>query len=184
MLLSSSRKLGEAISCAECAEIALQRILECAGSLGIEFQERCFSWQVFRSCSDCWDSLVSAVLLAVACITGFLWLVLPQDSWLCGYTMLGVSALSGTLWNTLRELRVRHSLQQSAQQLELENHKLRAATEEMSSDLDMLKSTIGAIGDKGDDWLSQLRVLHMAQKRENDRHSMLLRGHARIVLLQ
>merc|ERR1719230_748881 len=54
----------------------------------------------------------------------------------------------------------------------------------MSSDLEMLKSTIGAVGDKGDDWIAQLRVLYAAQKRENDRHSLLLRGHARIVLLQ
>ena len=48
----------------------------------------------------------------------------------------------------------------------------------------MLQDTIGAIGDKGDDWIGQLRFLYQAQKRENDRHSLLLRGHARIVLLQ
>jgi hypothetical protein len=48
----------------------------------------------------------------------------------------------------------------------------------------MLQDTIGAIGERGDDWLGQLRFLHAAQKRENDRHSLLLRGHARIVLLQ
>jgi hypothetical protein len=46
------------------------------------------------------------------------------------------------------------------------------------------QDTIGAIGNKGDDWLGQLRFLYSAQKRENDRHSLLLRGHARIVLLQ
>ena len=42
----------------------------------------------------------------------------------------------------------------------------------------------GAIGDKGDDWLGQLRGLYHSQKRENDRQAFLLRGHARIVLLQ
>ena len=45
-------------------------------------------------------------------------------------------------------------------------------------------SRAGAIGDKGDDWLGQLRGLYLSQKRENDRQSFLLRGHARIVLLQ
>ena len=48
----------------------------------------------------------------------------------------------------------------------------------------MLQETIGAIGDKGDDWLGQLRFLYEGQKRENDRQGLLLRGHARIVLLQ
>ena len=65
-----------------------------------------------------------------------------------------------------------------------ENAALKQSSVQLSSDLTMLQETIGAIGDKGDDWLGQLRFLYMSQKRENDRQSMLLRGHARIVLLQ
>ena len=83
-----------------------------------------------------------------------------------------------------RELRTRYSFETSALQLEEENSRLREASAQMSSDLAMLKDTIGAVGDKGDQWIGQLRVLYLGQKRENDRHSMLLRGHARIVLLQ
>ena len=61
---------------------------------------------------------------------------------------------------------------------------LKKSTQQLQADLTMLQDTIGAIGDKGDDWIGQLRFLYSAQKRENDRQSLLLRGHARIVLLQ
>ena len=52
-----------------------------------------------------------------------------------------------------------------------ENAQLKQSSEQLSSDLTMLQDTIGAIGDKGDDWIGQLRFLYQAQKRENDRHS-------------
>ena len=81
-------------------------------------------------------------------------------------------------------LRLRHTFEDSARQLTEENASLKQSSVQLSSDLTMLQETIGAIGDKGDDWLGQLRFLYMSQKRENDRQSMLLRGHARIVLLQ
>ena len=65
-----------------------------------------------------------------------------------------------------------------------ENAALKQSSEQLQYDLTMLQETIGAIGDKGDDWLGQLRFLYEGQKRENDRQGLLLRGHARIVLLQ
>ena len=106
------------------------------------------------------------------------WLILPQslwENWLCGSSMLGLSLFSFALWRVMRELRMRVSFEQSASTLAIENEKLLARSMQLASDLDMLQETISGIGNKGDDWLGQLRFLHGAQKRENDRHSALLR---------
>ena len=131
-----------------------------------------------------WERLLDTTLVVIAVGAALFWLVLPEPEWLCGYSMLALSLVAWALWTAQRELRTRYSFETSALQLEEENGRLREASAQMSSDLAMLKDTIGAVGDKGDQWIGQLRVLYLGQKRENDRHSMLLRGHARIVLLQ
>ncbi|KOO20819.1 hypothetical protein Ctob_000013 [Chrysochromulina tobinii] len=82
------------------------------------------------------------------------------------------------MWMVNRELRARTSLEAAASRFEKENASLQASNKRLGSDLEMLKDTIGMIGNRGEDWLESLRLLHKAQKRENDRHALLLRGHA------
>ena len=130
--------------------------------------------------------IMDVVLLATSIGTFVVWLILPQSwwqGWLCGYSMLGAAILAFSLWRNTRAA-ARLTFERSATLLSEENAQLKQSSEQLSSDLNMLQDTIGAIGDKGDDWIGQLRFLYQAQKRENDRHSLLLRGHARIVLLQ
>jgi hypothetical protein len=175
------------IPCVECAGIAAEQLCTCAAALVGESRARCFTIANLKQLWHSWEQLIDYLLLATSITAFVVWLVLPQglwEKWLCGYGMLGVSLLAGSLWKAQRELRTRFTVEETAERLQAENEKLLASTMQMSSDLDMLKDTIGAIGDKGDDWLSQLRAMYLAQKRENDRHSLLLRGHARIVLLQ
>ena len=135
------------------------------------------------ACNEVFDTL----LLAVSLFAFLFWLLLPRgmwEGWLCGYGMLGASLLAFTLWRTSRELRMRVAFERVASELSEENASLKASSAQLKGDLVMLQDTIGALGDRGADWLGQLRVLYAAQKRENDRHGLLLRGHARIVLLQ
>ena len=130
------------------------------------------------------ELLADRALIVIAMLAGLLWLMGSRQDWLCGYGLLLLSLFSMTLWKVLQELRLRQRVERTAIELEAQNTELRSSVAQLGSDLDMLKDTIGAIGDKGDDWIGQLRFLWHAQQRENDRHSMLLRGHARIVLLQ
>lgn len=167
------------------AEAAGTRLSECSSSLADAARRVCCpsllsGWFVGgNTCAQ----LIDTLLLTAAALALLVWLLLPEG-WFCDTGMLGASLLALSLWRSNRELRMRVAFEQSAQQLTEENAALKASSQQLSSDLVMLQDTIGALGDKGDDWLGQLRFLHAAQKRENDRHGMLLRGHARIVLLQ
>lgn len=133
------------------------------------------------------DQVIDTFLLGASFFAFLYWLLLPRgmwDGWLCGYGMLGASLLALALWSANRQLRMRVAFETSAQRLSEENAALKGHAEQLQNDLMMLQDTIGALGNKGDNWLEQLRFLYNAQKRENDRHGLLLRGHARIVLLQ
>ena len=133
------------------------------------------------------EQVVDALLLGASAFTFFYWLAFPgalSEGWLCGYGMLGASLFALSFYFSNRQLRMRVAFETAAQRLSEENEALKASSEQMQSDLVMLQDMIGALGHKGDDWLGQLRFLYEAQKRENDRHGLLLRGHARIVLLQ
>ena len=57
-------------------------------------------------------------------------------------------------------LRLRHTFEDSAKKMIEENAALKQSSEQLQYDLTMLQETIGAIGDKGDDWLGQLRFLY------------------------
>mmetsp|Transcript_10743 Transcript_10743/g.27583 ORF Transcript_10743/g.27583 Transcript_10743/m.27583 type:complete len:285 (-) Transcript_10743:239-1093(-) len=183
------------VSCTECATIAAKQLWKCSGALLAELWDRCLR----GPCGSCFDTafgfldcgygtscdgIVDWTLLGISLLAAFLWFVGARQDSLCGYGLLLLALCAAILWRLNREMRTRKSLEEVAASLKEENEALRESTTTLSGDLEMLKETIGAIGDKGDDWLGQLRLLYSAQKRENDRHSLLLRGHARIVLLQ
>ena len=160
-------------------------------SLGERAHGRCcpalgqgFCFGIF---SGACDQVLDTALLVAAAFAFAYWLLLPRgmwEGWMCGYGMLGASLFALALWSANRQLRMRVAFETSANRLSEENAALKGHAEQLQSDLVMLQETIGALGNKGDDWLGQLRFLYQAQKRENDRHGLLLRGHARIVLLQ
>eukprot|EP00900_Chrysochromulina_parva_P006843 jgi/Chrpa1/1615/Chrysochromulina_OHIO_Genome00010725-RA len=140
----------------------------------------------FVNCGGLLDhgTLVDTLLLSLSTIAFFLWWWGVRQDWLCGYGLLFLTLIALAMWMVNRELRARTSLEAAASRFEKENASLQASNKRLGSDLEMLKDTIGMIGNRGEDWLESLRLLHKAQKRENDRHALLLRGHARIVLLQ
>jgi len=175
--------------CTACASAFAKQVCRCATALVREGCEKCWPYALagYPGWIAQWDSFVDNALLGIAIISFICWLVLPQplwEPWLCGYGLFFLSLIAFLLWRILGELRTRLTVEDAASRLEQENKKLRATSELMDTDLEMLKQTIGAVGEKGDDWIAQLRTLYAAQRQENDRHSMLLRGHARIVLLQ
>ena len=181
------------VPCMDCIAIAARQLWVCTGSLAMEVWDRllagpCGSFVTQTlgciHCGASCDSVIDTALLFTSAVAAFLWITGMRQDWLCGNSLLVLALVALVLWRLNRELRIRHSLQQTAGRLEHENAALQQTTAQLNGDLEMLKHTIGAIGDKGDDWLGQLRLLYKAQKRENDRHSLLLRGHARIVLLQ
>jgi len=185
---------GSPVPCFECVTIAARQLWQCTGALSNELWARCLKGPcgsaadrvlLFFDCGLACDGVVDTALLAISGFAAFVWFTGANEyAWLCGYAELVLALCALILWRLNRELRTRRSLEDTASRLERENATLQASSQQLSGDLDMLKDTIGAIGDKGDDWLGQLRLLYKAQKRENDRHSLLLRGHARIVLLQ
>lgn len=188
---------GEPVACSTCVSVACTQLGECASSLAREARARAASSDPCVSgaanglgcCIDsarlaCDGVAAEVAFIALGVCAGMLWLTGARQEWLCGYGLLGLCACALLVARLLRELRTRVSFEASASALAAENESLRLTSAGLSSDVEMLKETIGAIGDKGDDWLGQLRTLHAAQRRENDRHSLLLRGHARIVLLQ
>lgn len=188
MVLTNQRDpLGDILPCADFMAAYVKNLLECTGGLTALMSDRlcpwCSHWSPFGGCDEFFDRL----LLAIGIGAALFWLLLPSgmwEGWLCGYGMLVLSVTCFSLWRVMRELRLRTTFEQAARQLGAENATLKQSSEQLQSDLTMLQDTIGALGDKGDDWLGQLRGLYLSQKRENDRQSLLLRGHARIVLLQ
>ena len=48
----------------------------------------------------------------------------------------------------------------------------------------VLQETIGIVGEMSSAWLDQLRHLSSQHKKENDRQALMLKGHARIIMLQ
>lgn len=107
------------------------------------------------ACNEVFDTL----LLAVSLFAFLFWLLLPRgmwEGWLCGYGMLGASLLAFTLWRTSRELRMRVAFERVASELSEENASLKASSAQLKGDPVMLRDTIGALGDRGADWLGQL----------------------------
>ena len=195
MLEAPSPSRGNVLPCGQFFSMMGHNICECTTDLGDRFLQYvrggcssamdgwCMSLGLTGGCSQVLDTL----LLCASAFCFAFWLLLPRsmwEGWLCGYGMLFASFLGFSLWRNSRELQLRTTLEASAKSLAEENSTLRASTDQLRSDLLMLQDTVGALGDKGDDWLGQLRFLYNAQKRENDRQSLMLRGHARIVLLQ
>jgi polyferredoxin len=88
------------------------------------------------------ENLLDSFLLMAGFGALFVWLLLPESwwqGWLCGYSMLGMALLAFAMWRATRELRLRLSLETSAASLVEENAKLKASSEQMSSDLNMLQ---------------------------------------------
>ena len=225
-----SRVDGDILPCFDCVAAYGSNVCELMTGVMSDMSARIcpalMSFKFFGNCDDFFDRL----LLGGALVAALFWFVLPQgwwEDWLCGHAMAALSLVCFSLWRVLRELRMRHTFERSAQLLVNENEALKKSSDQLRGDLDMLQDTIGkrspahkrpqpsvhrapvtvrrasaphffththasrvrardsgAIGDKGDDWLGQLRGLYHSQKRENDRQAFLLRGHARIVLLQ
>jgi len=124
---------------------------------------------------------------------------------LCDLAFLTTSLLAALLLNAARELRLRRSLEYSLGEMREENQKmaqanttleanmstlqatnttLKETSASLQGDLTMLKETIGLVGEMSGAWLEQLRQLHLQHKRENDRQALMLKGHARIIMLQ
>lgn len=184
MVLLNNLQPAEPMTCLSCAGAMGSNICTLIMSLADEARLRLLDPRIYEEIVVAYHRVLDTALVSFAVLAAAFWLVLPEPDWLVGYSMLGLCLSCWALWLAQRELRTRVTVESSAAALKQENERLRELTATMGSDLEMLKTTIGAIGDKGESWLAQLRVLYEGQKRENDRHSMLLKGHARIVLLQ
>ena len=57
--------------------------------------------------------------------------------------MAALSLVCFSLWRVLRELRMRHTFERSAQLLVNENEALKKSSDQLRGDLDMLQDTIG-----------------------------------------
>ena len=68
--------------------------------------------------------------------------------------------------------------------LEQTSAELQRSKDALASDLLLLQETVGIVGEMSREWLEQLRTLSLQHKKENDRQAKLLKGQARIVMLQ
>ena len=151
------------------------------------------------------------ITLSVGCTTTGIVLSVAHDA-LAGTGFLLAGFSTGFLTYTVKALRLSASLATSAQVLRAENDELSATNEalrssvdagraqieaftaqngelsalsdELSDDVAMLRSAIGAVGATGDDILNRLRHLWKSYRRENDRHSTLVRAQTRLQLVQ
>ena len=153
---------------------------------------------------SCQDTLLTstAVLAIISAVAGGALCFFEPLSGI-GFIMSGGSL--GVAFGAMKRLLLAQSLATSAQQLKLENDELRETAErlgcdvehfrqenqnlstisdELTSDLEVLKDAIGAVGRDGDRMMVQLRSMWKQYKAENDRHAKLLRGQARMLLLQ
>lgn len=168
-----------ASKCLDFAAMAISRLFQCTVALASFAREQCCPAIIDMAtgaCSTCQlcgcETRIDNWLLYVGVGATVMWLILPRDlweGWLCGYSMLNVGLLALALWRVARELRLRQTLEESVQKLSEENTQLRSSTEQLGADLTMLQDTVGALGNKGDDWLGQLRFLYFAKKR-GDQH--------------
>ena len=152
---------------------------------------------------DFFDQLYITALRGLCIGSVAAWLL--SWDWFCDISLLTTALLAGLLLGTTRELQLRRSLESSVSSIKLENEKLVLAntglmanvssleqtsaelertTAGLQSDLNLLQDTIGIVGEMSSQWLGQLRDLSQQHRRENDRQAGLLKGQARIIMLQ
>ena len=125
----------------------------------------------------------------------FCWFTINQMT-AVGYISAGI--FSGTTLKTLKEMRLRASLQSSVNVLQDENEELKENNEELkdniddlesvskklTNDLKMLKETIGLFGNDSNEIIENLREVYNGLKRENEIQANLNRNAIYLHILQ
>jgi uncharacterized phage infection (PIP) family protein YhgE len=125
----------------------------------------------------------------------FCWFTINQMTAI-GYISGGI--FSGTTLKTLKEMRLRASLQSSVNVLQDENEELKENNEELkdniddlesvskklTNDLKMLKETIGLFGNDSNEIIENLREVYNGLKRENEIQANLNRNSIYLHILQ
>ena len=135
-------------------------------------------------------------------IFGVICMVLFNNIAGVGYLLSG-SFSTISLYN-IRKVRTQASLQKSVHSLAEENDelketnddlketnddlgdnitKLESASRGLKDDLEMLKNTIGIVGENADIMIGKLRQIHQSLQLENDKHSLLVQNSAMLHIL-
>lgn len=153
------------------------------------------------SCGKCID-LTFVIFTLMSLIFGVVYMVLIDNIAGVGYLLSG-SFSTISLYN-IRKVRTQSSLQNSVHSLSEENdelketnddlketnddlsdniNKLQCASKVLTKDLEMLKNTIGIMGENADDVIGKLRQIHQSLQLENDKHSLLVQNSAMLHIL-
>jgi hypothetical protein len=146
-------------------------------------------------CSKLIDLFLIMICVAQLGFGVFCWLTINQMT-AVGYISAGI--FSGTTLKTLKEMRLRASLQSSVNVLQDENEELKENNEELkdniddlesvskklANDLKMLKETIGLFGNNSNEIIENLREVYNGLKRENEIQANLNRNSIYLHILQ
>ena len=155
---------------------------------------------VFNLISGTGCSKFIDIFLMMICVSQlgfgvFCWFTINQITAI-GYISAGI--FSGTTLKTLKEMRLRASLQSSVDVLQDENEELKENNEELkdniddlesvskklTNDLKMLKETIGLFGNDSNEIIKNLREVYNGLKRENEIQANLNRSSIYLHILQ
>jgi len=146
-------------------------------------------------CSKFIDVFLIMICVAQLGFGVFCWFTINQIT-AVGYISGGI--FSGTTLKTLKEMRLRASLQSSVDVLQDENEELKENNEELkdniddlesvskklTNDLKMLKETIGLFGNDSNEIIENLREVYNGLKRENEIQANLNRNAIYLHILQ
>ena len=76
-----------------------------------------------------------------------------------------------------------HDLKETNDDLGDNITKLESASRGLKDDLEMLKNTIGIVGENADIMIGKLRQIHQSLQLENDKHSLLVQNSAMLHIL-
>lgn len=119
------------------------------------------------------------------------------DEELTGVGFTGMGIFAGISLFTIRKIRLRAALKKSVNVLKQENDELKEQNDRlavtvtdleniktgMHNDLSLLKETIGLADENADELIEKLRSIHNKLKKENDRHSLLVKSQASLQIM-
>ena len=169
---------------ASVAESFLTRASVADSSLTRKGEQRCTSVRALTNLTDkafaCFDLVYQKVtgIVTLSSITGA-----ASTCWLACTSLLINWMLLCIPFLGVRERRLRKHLEVAAKTMAAENEKLQSTNQELADNLELLQTTIGAIGSAGDEWFDQLRNLTATLRTQQRRQELLLRGQVRMWLL-